>query len=140
LRNPLAVSWPARIKNGGGVRAQFHHVIDIAPTVYEIVGVPFPNLLNGVAQKPIEGVSMAYSFDSATAPGRRRSQYFEMPRMEAAHGALGLPTWCYFPQELQERALSDLNGPLFRPIRDVGGDAVGLDAGHHARAGRPDDR
>ena len=78
VRNPLAVSWPARIKDRGGVRAQFHHVIDIAPTIYEIVGVPFPEMLNGVAQKPIEGVSMAYSFDSAKAPGRRRSQYFEM--------------------------------------------------------------
>jgi arylsulfatase len=78
VRNPLAVSWPARIKDRGGVRSQFHHVIDVAPTIYEIVGVPFPDTLNGVAQKPIEGVSMAYTFDSATAPGRRRSQYFEM--------------------------------------------------------------
>jgi arylsulfatase len=72
------VSWPARIKDRGGVRPQFHHVIDIAPTVCEAVGVRFPDILNGVAQKPIEGVSMVYSFDSATAPGRRHSQYFEM--------------------------------------------------------------
>lgn len=78
VRNPLAVSWPARIKDKGGVRAQFHHVIDIAPTIYEAVGVPFPEVLNGVAQKPIEGVSMVYSFDKADAPGRRRTQYFEM--------------------------------------------------------------
>jgi arylsulfatase len=78
VRNPLAVSWPARIKNRGGVRAQFHHVIDVAPTIYEAVGIPFPTMLNGVAQKPLDGVSMAYSFDSPTAPGRRRSQYFEM--------------------------------------------------------------
>jgi arylsulfatase len=60
------------------VRAQFHHVIDVAPTIYEAVGIPFPEVLNGVAQKPIEGVSMAYSFDKADAPGRRRTQYFEM--------------------------------------------------------------
>ena len=78
VRNPLCVSWPARIKDRGGVRDQFHHVIDIAPTIYEAVGVPFPDVLNGVAQKPIEGVSMVYTFDEAKAPGRRRSQYFEM--------------------------------------------------------------
>ncbi len=78
VRNPLCVSWPARIKDRGGVRDQFHHVIDIAPTIYEAVGVPFPDVLDGVAQKPIEGVSMVYTFDEAQAPGRRRSQYFEM--------------------------------------------------------------
>jgi len=78
VRNPLAVSWPARITDQGGVRSQFHHVIDIAPTIYEAVGVPFPDTLNGVAQKPLDGVSMAYSFGDAAAPGRRRSQYFEM--------------------------------------------------------------
>jgi arylsulfatase len=78
VRNPLAVSWPARIKDRGGVRAQFHHVIDVAPTIYEAVGVPFPDTLNGTAQKPIEGVSMVYTFDKADAPGRRRAQYFEM--------------------------------------------------------------
>jgi len=78
VRNPLAVSWPARIKDRGGVRSQFHHVIDVAPTIYEAVGIEFPEILNGVAQKPIEGLSMAYSFDKADAPGRRRTQYFEM--------------------------------------------------------------
>jgi arylsulfatase len=78
VRNPLAVSWPARIKDKGGVRPQFHHVIDIAPTIYEAVGIPFPDMLNGVAQRPLDGISMVYSFDSADAPGRRRSQYFEM--------------------------------------------------------------
>jgi arylsulfatase len=78
VRNPLAVSWPARIKDDGGVRPQFHHVIDVAPTIYEAVGIEFPSVLNGVPQKPLDGVSMLYSFDSASAPGRRRSQYFEM--------------------------------------------------------------
>jgi arylsulfatase len=77
VRNPLALSWPARIRSRG-VRPQFHHVIDVAPTIYEAVGIEFPSVLNGVPQKPIEGVSMVYSFDSAGAPGRRRSQYFEM--------------------------------------------------------------
>jgi arylsulfatase len=78
VRNPLAVSWPARIKDRGGVRSQFHHVIDIAPTIYELVGVPFPDVLNGVAQNPLDGVSMVYTFDAPSAPGRRRTQYFEM--------------------------------------------------------------
>jgi arylsulfatase len=78
VRNPLAVSWPARIKDRGGVRDQFHHVVDLAPTLLEACGITFPTMLNGVAQKPIEGVSMLYAFDSAEAPGRRRSQYFEM--------------------------------------------------------------
>jgi len=78
VRNPLAVSWPAKIMDKGGVRPQFHHVIDIAPTIYEAAGIVFPDTLNGVKQKPIEGVSMVYTFDDAAAPGHRRSQYFEM--------------------------------------------------------------
>ncbi len=78
VRNPIAVSWPARIKDKGGVRSQFHHVIDIAPTIYEACGITFPDTLNGVAQKPLDGTSMAYTFNAATAPGRRRTQYFEM--------------------------------------------------------------
>jgi arylsulfatase len=78
VRNPLAVSWPRGIRAKGSVRGQFHHVIDIVPTIYEATGIAPPTILNGVAQKPIEGVSMAYTFDSADAPGRRRTQYFEM--------------------------------------------------------------
>jgi arylsulfatase len=78
VRNPLAVSWPRVIRDKGGVRDQFHHVIDIAPTIYEAAGIEAPTILNGVAQKPIEGVSMAYTFGDAKAAGRRRQQYFEM--------------------------------------------------------------
>lgn len=78
VRNPLAVSWPARIKDKGGVRSQFHHVVDIAPTIYEATGIAFPDVLNGVPQKPLDGVSMVYSFQDPSAAGRRRSQYFEM--------------------------------------------------------------
>ncbi|WP_206352369.1 arylsulfatase [Tautonia rosea] len=77
-RNGLAISWPNRIKARGEIRDQFHHVIDIAPTILELVGVDFPSQFNGVAQKPIEGVSMAYTFDDADAPDRRTTQYFEM--------------------------------------------------------------
>jgi arylsulfatase A-like enzyme len=77
-RNGLVISWPARIKDKGGIRTQFHHVIDIAPTILEAVGVAAPLVLNGVPQKPIEGTSMVYAFDDAKAPSRHRTQYFEM--------------------------------------------------------------
>ncbi len=77
-RNGLAISWPKRIKARGEIRDQFHHVIDIAPTILEAVGVEAPAQFNGVAQQPIEGVSMVYTFDDADAEGRRTTQYFEM--------------------------------------------------------------
>jgi arylsulfatase len=77
-RNGLVISWPARIKDKGGIRSQFHHVIDIAPTILEAGGVQSPSVLNGVPQKPIEGTSMVYAFDDAKAPSRHRTQYFEM--------------------------------------------------------------
>jgi arylsulfatase len=77
-RNGLVMSWPARIKDVGGIRSQFHHVIDIYPTILEAAGVQSPSVLNGVPQKPVEGVSMAYSFDDAEAPSHRQTQYFEM--------------------------------------------------------------
>jgi arylsulfatase len=77
-RNPLVISWPARIKSKGEIRPQFHHVIDIAPTILEAAGITEPYMVNGVPQKPIEGVSMVYSFDDAMAKGQRPTQYFEM--------------------------------------------------------------
>ena len=79
-RQGMAIAWPNRIKDAGGIRSQFHHVIDIVPTILEAAGVPAPIMANGVAQKPIEGVSMAYSWDkaAANAPSRRDTQYFEM--------------------------------------------------------------
>ncbi len=77
-RNGLVVHWPRGIKGKSEVRSQFHHVIDVAPTLLEVAGLPEPLLVNGVAQKPIEGVSMAYSFNDAKAPERRETQYFEM--------------------------------------------------------------
>ena len=78
-RNALAISWPAKIKaRNGEIRSQFHHVIDIMPTILEAVGVPAPSSINGVAQSEIEGVSMVYSFNDADAPSKRRTQYFEM--------------------------------------------------------------
>jgi arylsulfatase len=77
-RNGTIVHWPAGIKAKGEVRTQFHHVIDIAPTVLEVAGLPEPTFVNGVQQMPMHGTSMAYSFDEADAADRHETQYFEM--------------------------------------------------------------
>ena len=77
-RNGTVVHWPKGIKAKGEMRSQFHHVIDVAPTILEAAGLPEPVFVNGVQQKPIEGVSMAYSFDEAEAADRHETQYFEM--------------------------------------------------------------
>ncbi|MCP3424318.1 arylsulfatase [Nocardioides pinisoli] len=77
-RNGTIVHWPSRIRDRGGLRSQFTHVIDIAPTVLEVAGLPEPAMVNGVQQAPIEGTSMAYTFESAEEPERHDLQYFEM--------------------------------------------------------------
>ena len=77
-RNGTIVHWPNGFEAKGEVRAQFHHVIDVAPTVLEAAGLPEPTVVDGVPQRPIEGVSMAYSFDGAESPDRHDTQYFEM--------------------------------------------------------------
>jgi arylsulfatase A-like enzyme len=77
-RNGTIVHWPNGIPAKGEVRRQFHHVIDVAPTVLEAAGLPEPKTVHGVPQRPIEGVSMRYAFDDAGAAERRETQYFEM--------------------------------------------------------------
>ena len=79
-RQGMCMSWPAKIKDKGGIRHQFHHVIDIVPTLLEATGIPTPVQVNGIAQHPIEGVSMAYTWDKANinAPTTHKTQYFEM--------------------------------------------------------------
>jgi arylsulfatase len=77
-RNGTIVHWPAVIKAKGEIRSQFHHVIDVAPTILEAAGLPEPQIVNGIRQKPIEGVSMLYSFNDAKAAERHETQYFEM--------------------------------------------------------------
>jgi arylsulfatase len=77
-RNGSIVHWPRGFKSRGEVRSQFHHVIDVAPTILEAAGLPHPSFVHGVQQKPLEGVSMAYSFEDAAAAERRETQYFEM--------------------------------------------------------------
>ena len=79
-RQGMAISWPGHITDLGGIRTQFHHLIDVVPTILEATGIQAPVMVDGVAQKPIEGVSMAYTFDkaNANAPSTRSTQYFEM--------------------------------------------------------------
>jgi arylsulfatase A-like enzyme len=79
-RQGMAISWPGHITDVGGIRTQFHHMIDIVPTLLEATGIKAPELVNGILQKPIEGVSLAYTFDkaNANAPSKHDTQYFEM--------------------------------------------------------------
>ena len=78
MRNGMVVSWPERIKAQGEVRSQFHHVSDIAPTLLEAAGLKPPAMVDGIVQQKIDGVSLAYSWESAKAPDRRTSQMFEL--------------------------------------------------------------
>ncbi len=96
VRDPLIVRWPAGIDASvvGGLRSQFHHVIDLAPTIYEAVGVEAPQTVKGVAQQPVQGVSLAYSFvpeaaDPVAVPTRKTTQYFEM----RGHRAIWADGW-----------------------------------------------
>jgi len=78
VRDPLIMHWPARIKDHGGVRGQFHHVSDIVPTILEMLDIDAPDTYRGYDQMPMTGTSMAYSFDGANEPTRKQVQYFEM--------------------------------------------------------------
>jgi arylsulfatase A-like enzyme len=79
-RQGMTISWPGHITDKGGIRHQFGHVIDIVPTLLEATGIPAPIMVDGIGQKPIEGTSLAYTFDkaNAAAPSRHKTQYFEM--------------------------------------------------------------
>jgi arylsulfatase len=81
----MVVSWPARIKDKGGMRRQFHHLIDVAPTILESAGIPQPKRVNGIDQKPMEGVSMLYTFDDEKARDRHTTQYFELTGSRAIY-------------------------------------------------------
>jgi arylsulfatase A-like enzyme len=111
-RNGMVMSWPARIKDKGGLRSQFCHLIDIVPTIYEAVGVKAPDVLNGVKQKPIEGTSLVYSFDKAKAPTRRPVQYFELVGNRAIydHGWMA----CTTPLRLPWMTTAEVNPDDFK--------------------------
>jgi arylsulfatase len=106
-RQGMCIAWPARIKDKGGVRWQFHHVIDIVPTILEVTGIPAPDIVDGIAQKPIEGVSLAYTFDreNADAPTTHKTQYFEM------FGVQGLYDDGWMLSAVPTHAPWDLTGP-----------------------------
>ena len=77
-RDPMVISWPARIKDKGGIRSQFTHLNDVVPTILELTAIPAPRMVNGIEQMPMHGESFAYTFDDAKAPERHTQQYFEI--------------------------------------------------------------
>jgi arylsulfatase len=84
-RNPMFVQWNGRIEPDPVPRTQFHHVVDVVPTIYEILGISHPDSVNGIPQDPIDGISLAYSVDEADAAGRRCTQYFEIMGSRAVY-------------------------------------------------------
>jgi len=123
-RNGMVVSWPVRIRERGGLRSQFAHVNDIAPTLLEAAGVRAPAAVNGVPQQPIDGTSLVYSFADAEAPGRHRTQYFEVNGNRAiyrdgwlASAFHGRPPWVLLLPEGQ-RAFSQDVWELYDLERD----------------------
>ena len=108
----VAMSWPGHINDVGGIRRQFHHVIDIVPTILEATGIPAPDTINGIKQLPIEGVSMAYTWDkaNANAPTRRTTQYFEMLGNRAIYhdGWVACTTPATLPWELSSAPPPDV--------------------------------
>jgi len=119
-RNGMVIRWPKGIKARGEVRTQFHHVIDIAPTVLEAAGLPEPKVVNGTKQAPIEGVSMMYSFTEAKAKDRHRTQYFEIFGNRAIYhdgwlaGTVHRAPWEFKPRG----ALSDDKWELYNTKED----------------------
>ncbi|MFI5396833.1 MAG: arylsulfatase [Candidatus Binatia bacterium] len=122
-RNGMVISWPARIKDPGGIRSQWHHTIDITPTILDVAGLQQPSIVNGVAQKPIEGVSLAYTFDDPKAPSTRRTQYFEMFGQRAVYhdGWVACTTplkTAVDPHEVTGDVISDYKWELYNVARD----------------------
>lgn len=134
-RNPMVVHWPKGIRSKGEQRTQFHHVIDVVPTVLEACGLTEPVNVNGVAQQPIEGVSMLYTFDAESAEGRRKTQYFEMFCNRAIyHDGWVACSQFGVPWDLNSRGGDFLNAPweLYNVEQDFS-QAVDLAADQPAR-------
>ena len=110
----LAISWPNRIKDAGGIRRQFHHVIDIVPTILDTAGIAAPDTINGIKQRAMDGVSMTYTFDPAraNAPSARTTQYFEMLGNRAIYhdGWVACTTPATLPWELSTKTPPDVIG------------------------------
>ncbi len=108
----MAISWPGHINDEGGIRRQFHHLIDIVPTILEATGIPAPEKINGVAQRPMDGVSMTYTWDKANANAKshRTTQYFEMLGNRAIYqdGWVANTTPATLPWELSTKEPPDV--------------------------------
>ncbi|BCS35012.1 arylsulfatase [Luteitalea sp. TBR-22] len=119
-QNPMVIKWPKRITDKGGVRSQFHHVIDIAPTILEAAGLPQPTRVNGIAQRPMEGTSLLYTFADAKAPSTHTTQYFEIGGNRGIyHDGWFAGTVHRAPWEQKPRApLADDKWELYRVTED----------------------
>ncbi len=120
-RDPMVISWPKRISGKGGVRSQFTHVIDVAPTILELVGLPAPKVVNGIEQVPMHGTSFAYTFDDATAAERHTQQYFEILGNRAMYkdGWIASCKLDRIPWALDPTALEKFAPGAWDPEKDV---------------------
>jgi arylsulfatase len=116
----MVVSWPARIKDRGGLRSQFSHVIDVAPTILEVAGIAAPTRVDGIPQMPIHGTSFAYTFDDANAGERHTQQYFEMFGNRAMYkdGWLACARLDRIPWKLDPETLAKFAPGKWDPDRD----------------------
>ena len=119
-RNPMVVAWPKRIKDKGGLRSQFTHCTDIAPTILEAAGLPEPKVVNGVAQMPMHGVSFLSTFDDANAPARHTQQYFEILGNRAMYQDGWIACWRpdRIPWKLDPETLARFAPDKWNPDRD----------------------
>ena len=119
-RNPLVVYWPKRIQGRGEVRSQWHHVIDVAPTILEAAGLPQPKIVNGTPQEPIQGVSMLYAIFDPQAKDRHLTQYFEIAGNRAIYhdgwlaGAVHRKPW----EQKAQGSLKDDKWELYHAAKD----------------------
>jgi arylsulfatase len=114
IRDPLIINWPNHINGGGGIRNQFHHVTDIVPTILDVLKIDPPSTYRGLAQIPISGTSMAYTFDSADEPSHKKVQYFEM----VGHRGIYSNGWKAVTFHQKGRSFDDDEWELYNLIED----------------------
>ncbi len=121
IRDPMVISWPKHIKDKGGLRSQFTHVTDIAPTILEVAGITAPRQVNGIAQMPMHGTSFAATFDDAKAPERHTQQYFEMFGNRAMYkdGWMASCRVARLPWRLDPEATAPLAPGVWDPDKDT---------------------
>jgi arylsulfatase len=117
-RDPLIVSWPGHVPDPGAVRSQFHHVVDVVPTLMELIGLPWPDSVRGHHQRPLEGTSFASTLTDGDAPTRKTRQYFEM----FAHRAIWADGWKAVAMHWSRAVLARL-GPIEAELHDGDHDA-----------------